>query len=276
MRFLSPSRHAADISRQVGARRAKVIGTGGASSGAGVSAAAEPLEQRVLLSDAAGLLGGLVCGLTPLVVLGLLLVPISYYVLWRTRFGLRLRSCGENPVAAESRVKSMLAENPGAHVLNFTLGNQLAQQGRWAEAQAEYFKAFSAEPANAERVTAELATVVRGVVAVLRDEDVQAVMEQAVVKRVVAVPWGPPLGKLMAGVVEDGTHHSYPTVDLDPRSAVLTRRDRVTDPRLVVPPEELAFADCSTQPWPASRTCRIRRRPTRTRTPCTARARRWR
>jgi uncharacterized membrane-anchored protein YjiN (DUF445 family) len=69
-----------------------------------------------------------------------------------------------------------------------------------------------AEPANAERVTAELATVVRGVVAVLRDEDVQAVMEQAVVKRVVAVPWGPPLGKLMAGVVEDGSHHKL--VDL--------------------------------------------------------------
>jgi uncharacterized membrane-anchored protein YjiN (DUF445 family) len=69
-----------------------------------------------------------------------------------------------------------------------------------------------AEPANAERVTAELATVVRGVVTVLRDEDVQAVLEQAVVKRVVAVPWGPPLGKLLAGVFADGTHHQL--VDL--------------------------------------------------------------
>jgi general nucleoside transport system permease protein len=59
-------------------------------------------QQRVLLSDVAGLLGGLISGLTPLVVLGFLLVPVSYYVLWRTRFGLRLRSCGENPVAAES------------------------------------------------------------------------------------------------------------------------------------------------------------------------------
>jgi ABC-type uncharacterized transport system permease subunit len=58
--------------------------------------------QRVLLSDAAGLLGGLVSGLTPLEVLGFLLVPVSYLVLWRSRFGLRLRSCGENPVAAES------------------------------------------------------------------------------------------------------------------------------------------------------------------------------
>ncbi len=59
-------------------------------------------QQRVLLSDVAGLLGGLISGLTPLVVLGFALVPISYLVLWRTRFGLRLRSCGENPVAAES------------------------------------------------------------------------------------------------------------------------------------------------------------------------------
>ncbi|OZM77643.1 ABC transporter permease [Pseudonocardia sp. MH-G8] len=59
-------------------------------------------EQRVLLSDAAGLLGGLVTGLNPLVILGFLLVPVSYLVLWRSRFGLRLRSCGENPVAAES------------------------------------------------------------------------------------------------------------------------------------------------------------------------------
>ncbi len=59
-------------------------------------------QQRVLLSDIAGILGGLVSGLTPLVIVAFALVPISYFVLWRTRFGLRLRSCGENPVAAES------------------------------------------------------------------------------------------------------------------------------------------------------------------------------
>ena len=59
-----------------------------------------------------------------------------------------LRAGRVDPVAAESRVKVMLAENPGAHVLNFTLGNQFAQQGRWAEAQQEYFKAYAAEPDN--------------------------------------------------------------------------------------------------------------------------------
>jgi uncharacterized membrane-anchored protein YjiN (DUF445 family) len=69
-----------------------------------------------------------------------------------------------------------------------------------------------AEPEHAERVTAELATVVRGAVAVLRDEDVQAVVEQAVVSRVMAVPWGPPLGKLLGRVLTDGAHHKL--VDL--------------------------------------------------------------
>jgi Tfp pilus assembly protein PilF len=61
-----------------------------------------------------------------------------------------LRAGRVDPVAAESRVKVMLADNPGAHVLNFTLGNQFAQQGRWAEAQQEYFRAFAAEPENAD------------------------------------------------------------------------------------------------------------------------------
>ncbi|NIJ14697.1 uncharacterized membrane-anchored protein YjiN (DUF445 family) [Saccharomonospora amisosensis] len=65
---------------------------------------------------------------------------------------------------------------------------------------------------NADRVTAELASVVRGAVTVLRDEDVQEVMEQAVVRRVVERQWGPPLGKLLEQVFADGAH--YRLVDL--------------------------------------------------------------
>ncbi|MER7859903.1 DUF445 family protein [Amycolatopsis japonica] len=68
------------------------------------------------------------------------------------------------------------------------------------------------QPVNAERVTSELATVVRAAVKVLRDEDVQAIMEQAVVKRIVDKPWGPPLGKILEGVFADGAHHKL--VDL--------------------------------------------------------------
>jgi len=63
---------------------------------------------------------------------------------------LGLRGSRVNPQAAESRLKTMLAGDPQAHVLNFALGNQLASQGRWAEAQQEYFKAVAAEPDNAD------------------------------------------------------------------------------------------------------------------------------
>ncbi|MFI1162397.1 ABC transporter permease [Streptomyces sp. NPDC020801] len=55
-----------------------------------------------LVSDIAGLVGGLITDLSPLTVIAVALVPLSWWVLWRTAFGLRLRSCGENPVAAES------------------------------------------------------------------------------------------------------------------------------------------------------------------------------
>ena len=61
-----------------------------------------------------------------------------------------LRGTRADPLAAESRLKSMLAADPKAHSLNFALGNQLAQQGRWSEAQVQYFRAFAAEPNNAD------------------------------------------------------------------------------------------------------------------------------
>jgi len=55
-----------------------------------------------LLSDLAGIVRGLLSDVSWLTVIAVLLVPATFFVLWRTGFGLRLRSCGENPRAAES------------------------------------------------------------------------------------------------------------------------------------------------------------------------------
>jgi Tfp pilus assembly protein PilF len=63
---------------------------------------------------------------------------------------LSLRAGRSDPLATESRIKSLLAAEPAAHALNFALGNQLAEQSRWAEAQQEYLKAYTAEPDNAD------------------------------------------------------------------------------------------------------------------------------
>jgi len=55
-----------------------------------------------------------------------------------------------DPVASESRLKSLIASQPEAALLHFSLGNQYARQSRWAEAQAAYFKAHSVDPENAD------------------------------------------------------------------------------------------------------------------------------
>lgn len=55
-----------------------------------------------LLSDVAGLLGALVSHISAVSLIVLALAVLSWWLLRRTTFGLRLRSCGENPAAAES------------------------------------------------------------------------------------------------------------------------------------------------------------------------------
>lgn len=59
-------------------------------------------EEWFFVSDLAGILRGFMVNLSWITVISVLLVPLSVIVLWRTPFGLRLRSCGEDPVAAES------------------------------------------------------------------------------------------------------------------------------------------------------------------------------
>ena len=55
-----------------------------------------------LVSDLAGILGSLVSNVSWLAVLAIVLFVGSFFALWRSSFGLRLRSCGESPVAAET------------------------------------------------------------------------------------------------------------------------------------------------------------------------------
>jgi len=53
-----------------------------------------------------------------------------------------------DPQQTESRLKTLLAEQPDSPPLNFVLGNLLARDGRWADAQQAYFKAHVADPGN--------------------------------------------------------------------------------------------------------------------------------
>lgn len=77
-------------------------------------------QDWFIVSDFGAALHGLTSGISWVVVLGLALFPATWWVLWRTPFGLRLRSVGEDPVAAESlgvnvyRMKTIAVTMSGA------------------------------------------------------------------------------------------------------------------------------------------------------------------
>ncbi len=55
------------------------------------------------VSDLASVARGLTSNLSQMTILAYLLIPLTGWLLWRTRFGLRLRIAGENPQAGESQ-----------------------------------------------------------------------------------------------------------------------------------------------------------------------------
>lgn len=59
-------------------------------------------SDAFLISEAAGILRGFTFQMSWFTLIGILVIPASAWILWRTRFGLRLRSAGENPDAADS------------------------------------------------------------------------------------------------------------------------------------------------------------------------------
>ncbi|MFD6231668.1 DUF445 domain-containing protein [Streptomyces sp. NPDC060232] len=90
--------------------------------------------------------------------------------------------------------------------------------------------AWLTEPGHADRVTAELATALRGALTVLRDSDVQAVVGEAITRRAESAEIAPGLGKTLQKVVVDGGHRR--AVDLVCAKAhdwLVTHGDSITD-----------------------------------------------
>jgi ABC-type uncharacterized transport system permease subunit len=70
----------------------------------GIASWASDIENKhwFFVSDLAALVRAVTNDLSVLTVVAVGLVVLTWWVLWRTSFGLRLRSCGESPSAAES------------------------------------------------------------------------------------------------------------------------------------------------------------------------------
>ncbi|MCZ4079217.1 DUF445 family protein [Rhodococcus sp. H36-A4] len=69
-----------------------------------------------------------------------------------------------------------------------------------------------AQPANADRVAAESATVLRGVVEVLNDDDITQVIDNTIVRRLADPEWGPPIGRVLGELIKE--NRQLPLIDM--------------------------------------------------------------
>ncbi|ACV77247.1 DUF445 domain-containing protein [Nakamurella multipartita] len=68
---------------------------------------------------------------------------------------------------------------------------------------------YLARPESAERVTAELASAVRGISTVLSDDQVADLLESMARRKIAETKIGPPLGRISAEVFARGDHHPF-------------------------------------------------------------------
>ncbi|MEU2713344.1 DUF445 domain-containing protein [Streptomyces sp. NPDC007205] len=102
--------------------------------------------------------------------------------------------------------KDQLGVSLGEFVGENFLSEDVVRQRLRAVGIGSRLGAWLAEPEHADRVTAELATAVRGALTVLRDSDVQAVVGEAITRRANAQEIAPGIGKTLERIVADGGH----------------------------------------------------------------------
>ncbi|MCV7402334.1 DUF445 domain-containing protein [Mycobacterium fragae] len=101
------------------------------------------------------------------------------------------------------RKKDQLGEGLGTFVReNFLSPPVVETKLRDAQIPGRLGKWLS-ETAHAERVAAETATVLRVLVELLRDEDVQHVIDRMIVRRIAEPQWGPPVGRVLATLLAE-------------------------------------------------------------------------
>ena len=101
------------------------------------------------------------------------------------------------------RKKDQLGQGLGTFVReNFLSAPVVATKLRDAQIAGRLGKWLS-EPKNAERVAAETATALRVLIEMLRDEDVQDVIDRMIVQRIAEPQWGPPVGRVLGTMLAE-------------------------------------------------------------------------
>ncbi|WP_344636250.1 DUF445 domain-containing protein [Kitasatospora cystarginea] len=193
---------AADEEKRRGVRRMKTIATGLLAFATAVFGLATWAR-----GVGAGAWSGYVAAAAEAGMVGALADWFAVTALFRRPFGLPIPHTAIIPTKKDAFGKSL-----GDFVGENFLSGHVVRERLAVIGIARRLGEWLAAPGSAERVTKESAAALRGVLAVLRDEDVQAVVAEAVTRRAAATSIAEPAGRLLGKVVSDGGHRGM--VDL--------------------------------------------------------------
>ncbi|WP_157576194.1 DUF445 domain-containing protein [Mycobacterium sp. GA-2829] len=102
------------------------------------------------------------------------------------------------------RKKDQLGEGLGQFIReNFLSPENVETKLRDAEVAGRLGK-WLADRSHAERVASETSNVLRVLVEMLRDEDIQDLLDRMIVKRIAEPQWGPPVGRVLSEMLQAG------------------------------------------------------------------------
>ncbi|MGW7294415.1 DUF445 domain-containing protein [Streptomyces xiamenensis] len=188
---------AADVAKQRSLRRMKGVATGLLVAVAVVYALATWAEH-----SGAGAWAGYVAAAAEAGMVGALADWFAVTALFRHPLGLPIPHTAIIPTK-----KDQLGQSLGDFVGDNFLSEGVVRDKLRSLGLSRRAGAWLARPENADRVTAELATAVRGGLTVLRDADVQTVIGEAITRQAGRREISPQLGDLLDRTVAAGAHH---------------------------------------------------------------------
>ncbi|NJQ07623.1 DUF445 domain-containing protein [Streptomyces lonarensis] len=191
-----------DLEKQRGLRRMKAVATGLLVLVAVVYALATWAESR-----GAGAWAGYVASAAEAGMVGALADWFAVTALFRHPLGIPVPHTAIIPTK-----KDQLGRSLGDFVGENFLSEEVVREKLGSVEMSRRVGEWLAKPANADRVTAELATALRGGLGVLKDSDIQSIIGEAVTRRAQTTEISPVLGRLLEQTVSGGGHHS--AVDL--------------------------------------------------------------
>ncbi len=187
----------ADEERRRGVRRMKLTATGLL-----LFVALVYVLARIATHQGAGPWAGYVAAAAEAGMVGALADWFAVTALFRHPLGLPIPHTAIIPTK-----KDQLGVSLGEFVGENFLSQDVVRQRLRAVGIGSRLGTWLSRPEHADRVTAELATALRGALTVMRDRDVQAVVTEAVTRRADIQEIAPGLGKMLERIVADGGHN---------------------------------------------------------------------